>query len=297
MRGIARLRQLLRRKWSGYAPISALDRAQFDQDMLRPVPQQQYVMFFTPRSGSSRVADLLSRTKRMGRVTESFNPNFMPNMTRAMNAASLEDYCLMLERRMQKGRVAGFQITQPQLQVVFGNESRFLARYGHCPTIWLIRRDLILQAVSLYKMVTTGVSHSPHLSADALHHAAAGLIYDAAAICYWIDHLRNIERATEALIARLQETGAQAPLRLCYEDNAAAPAAACIRAIAAHIGVHLPQDLAFVSPHRKVGNDRNQQFAERFRSEHPALINQLERERATMLGKITPLPTPDAAPP
>ena len=283
-----RLRRLLRGRepWRryGFPRADEIDRARLARDMELQLPKLEFVMFFTPRSGSSWVSDVLSRTRRMGSIGESFNPTFLPRMTRAMNATTLADYCAVLGRRRQGNGVFGFQITHHQLRAVFGSDAAFLAHYPARHSVWLVRRDIVLQAVSLHKMQVTQLGHAPRAHPDEISAREAGFAYDADAIRYWIRHIHAAERGTEALIAAAGLT----PLRMSYEQNVALKANHVANVIGRHIGLPTMRMKPLNSPHQRIATPRNTDFAERFRREHPEFLAEIEAERAPMLERIQP---------
>jgi LPS sulfotransferase NodH len=274
-------RHIPRRAWSGYAAPSELDRMQFNADMRLPEPTTRYVMFFTPRSGSSWVADLLSRTKRMGRVTECFNPNFMPRMTRSVNAASLDEYCAVLPRRLQSGGSFGFQITLFQMRAVFSRDKVFLNRYADQPWIWLIRSDIVRQAISLYKMEMGQITHAPQMKGRSITQAEQALSYNAKRIRYWLEHVLSMEEETEALFRH----AGQQPLRMNYERNAEMKPNHIANVIARHAGRDTMRMKALQSPHSKIATLQNTEFAERFRDENAELLKRVTEERAERVEK------------
>jgi LPS sulfotransferase NodH len=269
----------LRPRWSDFSDANTLNRDAFARTMARPLPDLQYVMFFTPRSGSSWIADVLTRTRRMGRVRESFNPHFMKSMSQGLGAASLDEYCEALPRKLQSDGVFGFQITKLQQTVMFGTNNAFLKRYGVHPWIWLVRSDIVLQAVSLYKMDVAQITHAPHLDTHDIGQQERIVIYDPDRIRYWIEHIRQIERKTEALIVR---AGIQ-PLRLNYERNSGMKPNHIANVIGRHVGRETMVMKAIKSPHNKVGTDQNAAYAERFRQSHKIFLDWLDDERAEML--------------
>lgn len=46
----------------------------------RPAAHLDYVIHFTPRSGSSRLTEILAATKCLSAANEAFNPTFVPRM-------------------------------------------------------------------------------------------------------------------------------------------------------------------------------------------------------------------------
>ena len=238
-----------------------VDQAAFSRDIARPRAKTSYVIFFTPRAGSTWLTDVATQTGALGRPGESFNPRHLNKMARAMNASNLADYCDMIARKRATKGVAGFEITHHQLRAVFRKNSRFLAHYPDPHVFWLIRKDIVAQAVSLYKMTTTRVSHSTRLSPDEIAAREAGFVYDADRIAHWINHILLAEQRTEALIL---EAGWR-PMRLSYEDNIDIGARALLNHMAAFMGLppvaHGPEP---ASGHHKIATGKNAEFAARF---------------------------------
>jgi hypothetical protein len=64
-----------------------VDEAAFAGDMANIVPaNRHYIIFFTPRSGSSGLTSILSGTKKLGFPEEYINPDFLPAVMKATNA-------------------------------------------------------------------------------------------------------------------------------------------------------------------------------------------------------------------
>lgn len=270
-----------RRAWSDFPVLGELERARFAQDMATAPPRHPYVMLFTPRSGSSWVADLLTRTRRMGRVIEAFNPNFLPKLTRAMNAATLDEYCAVLPRRMQCDGVFGFQITAYQMRTVFGRDRTFLEHYHAQPFVWLLREDIVGQAISLYKMERAQITHAPALRARPAGAAEAGLDYNRARIHHWLKHVRRMEIETEALIAR----AGLAPLRMSYERNIALKSNHIANVIGRHVGRGTMKMKPLSSPHARIATPLSRAFTERFETEERSYLAELAEARAPLLAQ------------
>ncbi|CAN0588975.1 unnamed protein product, partial [Ectocarpus sp. 12 AP-2014] len=61
-------------------------------------PMTRYVVFFTPRSGSSRLTDLATRTGALGKPGECFNPAFVPAIAQSYSARNLDEYTDLVMR-------------------------------------------------------------------------------------------------------------------------------------------------------------------------------------------------------
>ncbi len=251
-----------------------------DQLARLPPAARNFGILFTPRSGSSWLTDVLSQTKLLGKPQEWFNPNFVPGITRALNANDLGGYIEMLRRKHKLGGFFSFEITLYQMQKVFGSEARFLelmpenTRY-----ICLTREDMVAQAVSLAKAVTTEVFHAVKSSDAEITATDTAFVYDDGLILKWLDHIFELEKRTENFIATLER-----PVqRMTYEQitktgaaDAARQAMNLLRSAKA-AEVPLPE---FKTEHRKIGSSQNAEFAERFRAAHPALMDEIAAFRA-----------------
>ena len=265
-----------------------VDQAAFARDKARPRAKTSYVIFFTPRAGSTWLTDVATQTGALGRPGESFNPRHLNKMARAMNASNLGDYCDMIARKRATNGVAGFEITHHQLRAVFRKHSRFLAHYPDPHVFWLIRKDIVAQAVSLYKMTATRVSHSTRLSPEEIAGREADFTYNADRIAHWINHILLAEQRTEALIL---EAGWR-PMRLNYEDNIDMGARALLNHMAAFMGLPpVAQSFEPASGHHKIATGKNAAFAARFASERAEDVRQLAEQRAPYLNLLKPYDT------
>lgn len=262
------------------------DHEKFKRLLRKPAPTQRYVMHFTPRSGSSWLTDLCKLTGRLSEPGEYFNPQFVPKISTAINARTLPEFVQGITRRRNAGGVFGCQITIYQLHVTFSTEEMFDQLLGGARMFWLIREDIVLQAVSLLKMQQTKIAHRPTADEATVLASESQFSYDAQALRRWLEHLHRAEIASEALFAKF---GYQ-PLRLSYEQLTALPILDVVNIIATHVGVEPIAEMPGESSHSKIGTDRNQAFADQFRKENEKLLAKIEAKRAKRLSLINRTP-------
>lgn len=272
----------LSKPWSDFPAASEINAERRANRQAAPLPEREFMILFTPRSGSSMLSDLARRTGVLGKPNELFNPNHIAKIALALDATSLPVYCDVARRSQQRGGTFGFKIAYPQLGAVFPNEESFLKVFPDPNTFWLIREDIVLQAISLYKMQRTQLAHSPSSSAEERAAREAAVVYDAAAIQHWLMHIRRAEEATEALIARAGYT----PLRMSYERNIALKPNQLANVMVRHVGLRTMRLPGVESAHEKIGTDLNEDFAERFRAEQAAWLAPIADARAPMLEQI-----------
>jgi len=260
------------------------DPDRFETDMTIAPARRRYVIYFTPRSGSSWLTDVLIASKLMGKPQEWFNPNFIPNIARGINANSLEGYVDMLRRKHKRGGYFSTEITIFQLHRVFRDEAAFLEFFPpDIPAFYLRREDMILQAVSLAKAVDTSVFHTKNTAAGAIDEADKAFSYDARGIGKWLAHILDQERRIEAYFDRF---GIR-PHRLSYEQITTMGEEATVRHFMKHLRPKMyaagkPERFSFSPAHRKIGTSRNEEYAARFRREHPERLAEVEEFRASL---------------
>ena len=258
------------------------DEKKFTNAMGWSPAQTRYVVFFTPRSGSSRLTDLATRTKALGDPGECFNPAFIPKIGQAYSARNMSEYVdLLLRHRQTKNGVFGCEVTHMHVMTGFWGGQKFLDALRPTSTLWLIREDIIAQAVSVSRMTQTNVSHSVSADDGAIAKAEEVFSYRPDAIRNILRRLRWMEEGTENLI---RDAGLN-PMRLSYEHSVKMRPRRLMALIGGHVGVKARQMAldALESDHKKVSGDKSGDFAERFRKDHPEIVAQLDRERAPML--------------
>lgn len=258
------------------------DPAAFEAIMQRPEPTTKYVIYFTPRSGSSWLTDILSQTNCMGRANELFNPNFMPNIARALHAGDIHQYIDASLRKLHTRRTFGFEVTYHQLKVIFPGEQVFLNYFAESPCFWLVREDIVEQAVSLAKMVVTEVAHSPSASEEQRRASDSAFEYDAALIKRWLQHILAAEKGNEDFFKRHGMT----PLRMSYEGMMPLGPENTVKLMADHAGVTELLQTQFEPKYEKIGTSRNRDFAARFRKEEADFLAEVDAQRSETLAKL-----------
>jgi len=251
---------------------------QFADVMTRPLPELRYAVFFTPRSGSSHLTDLISGTGAMGSPDEVFNHRLAHGIASAMGSGTVEDYVERLVRARNVGGVFGAELTWPDMLNMFRDPERFIRLVRPDRFIWLTREDIIAQAVSIMAMTQTGVSHTKHTSPDHVVRSQTRLQYNG-----W--HLRRIinrviwaEHQTENFFRKRQIQ----PLRLSYENFTSAPPEQILKQLAGHLGVELQSPKPAASGHRQLSGEKNRQFAQRFRAENRRFVAKVDHRRAIL---------------
>lgn len=246
-----------------------------------PDATRSYAIFFVARSGSTWLADLLSRQLDLGKPREYLNINLVGRFAAEMNADTLADYLALLRRkRITANGVFGIKLDVSQLSTLTAELPFAEAFHGH---VWfyLRRRNFVAQAISQYKAMASGLHHrrrnDPPAEQQRLEREHARVRYDADAIAR---RLRDIV-AKENLGERLMAQFAVQPTRLIYEEMLAARPDEVVGIVRRQVlGTVAPVE-AGVKPSNieKFGDSRNQAFEERFRRDETLLVHRLEAER------------------
>lgn len=246
----------------------------------QPPADKRFVVFFTPRSGSSRLTSLAIDTGVLSQPGEIFNPKFLPRMAAAMQSTGLADHVDALSRARNTHGVFGCEVTFAQMLQSCGSARRLFNLIKPTSLIWLIREDIVAQAVSAMRMVQTKQGHL--IGEDADREAAEKLFsYSPRKIRGLLLSIRWMEWRTERMFA----TRRLKPLRLSYERVIAMSEYEVMSLLAEYVGAQ-PVPEKIESSHRKIGGDKSREFAERFRAENPDLMKRLDRVRAPMLAKL-----------
>jgi len=246
-----------------------------------PEATRRYAIIFVARSGSTWLADLLSRQRDLGKPREYLNINMVGRFAAEMNAGTLADYLALLRRkRATANGVFGIKVDVSQLSALIAELPFAEAFPGH---VWfyLRRRNSVAQAISNYKAMASGLWHrrrnDPPAERHRLESAHALIPYDASAIARCLGDIVEAEKAGERLMAEL----AILPTRLIYEDMLAARPAEVVGLVRRHVLGTVAAGEAMVKPSNieKFGDSRNQAFEERFRRDEALLVHRLEAER------------------
>lgn len=242
----------------------------------KAIAEKRFVIFFTPRSGSSWLTDICEKSLVLSRPDECFNPNFTPEMTRALGARNLDEYVECLMRRRNTNGVFGCQLTHHQLIATFKDEPSFFKYFSDSTFFWLTRKDIVSQAISLTKMVSTSVSHAPSHSKEEITRSDEVFSYSREDIKHWMQHIRNAEVATEEFFHSYNINFN----RIFYENITSDGPEITVKYIADMLSLEDFPVKKILSLHRKISTDKNAEYASRFREEERAYVNRINEDRS-----------------
>lgn len=248
-------------------------------------PKQSYIIWFTPRTGSTYVSELLAATGHMGTPGELFNIGPDTSLAKTYQVHSYESLVQGLwERGSSPNGVFGVKFSlyhevwaqivkeihelkrEPLPSATY--EGQFLGEiFPNCKHIYLTRRNKIRQAVSWWKAIKKGVWHmreKERWDEEAFYSTN----YDFNALSYLLTEISVRECAMEAFFRQNQIK----PMTWVYEDLAQDPQGMLAR-MADFLDLSLGnKEQVFLSalskqPLRKTSNPIDEQWIQRFREE------------------------------
>ncbi len=260
-----------------------IDPEKFRKEMAEKVgARRTYCIFFTPRSGSSWLAEVLASYNKIGKPEEYFNPNFVPNIANRINADNIGNYVKMAKRHLQTGGYFGFEITYYQLLKTMGEEDFNKFFPADMKSFYLYREDIVLQAVSLAKAVKTSVFHSASASDEQIEKSDLGFVYNGDDIANWLEHIFDQEKKFEKFFKMYDYT----PQRISYERITSAGKVNVLNFFLKNLGMPLEEFAESQGRHRKIGTYQNQELAIRFREEHASKMEKINEVRQKYISNI-----------
>ncbi|MEI8396189.1 MAG: Stf0 family sulfotransferase [Rhodospirillaceae bacterium] len=251
-----------------------------------PRARRAYVIGFVPRSGSTWLSSVVDGTGRIGLPTEWFLPVIARKHADEGQVSTLVDYVDYL-MRAKAGTDGFFGLKASFGQLLEAEAEGPLYRLFNCPIDWfrLYRRDYVLQGISLYRAVESGVFHSYMPADEAARNRLRELDYDDSKIHHWVRH--SIYQ--EWMLSAYFERRGLLPIDLVYEDMVENPRAT-VAFIFKTLGLEIDCSRLVVDTNvRKLGSEIDLAWAERYRVGHADFIEQCDNWRGKS-GSSRPLP-------
>ncbi|MFZ2727241.1 MAG: Stf0 family sulfotransferase [Methylococcaceae bacterium] len=238
-----------------------LDITKLEKIEALPEPKYRYIIAITPRSGSSYLSDVMTHTENLGSPAELLSQTVISNVLKTISGRNPDDY-LRNAMRLRKSRnsVAGLKASWFQFRNFKDcvTDKNYLVDFKY---IYLIRRDLNAQAVSLYRATASNVFHTNIKHSEEAINKLNALEYDFNEIKKWHKHIVDQEQGWQKFFYE----NSIVPLCIFYEDIEA-DILAVLKRIAHYIGVSadsiaLPEK---TSVFEKVSDNRNIEWTHHF---------------------------------
>lgn len=243
-----------------------------------------YVIFFIPRSGSTWLTERAVTSGMLGEPTEWFNEDFIVRETadigvsppKVLGTADINKYIIYsIERNSSRGGLFGVELSRFHTEWIcdlLENKEDIMKLFK---PFFLRRKNMVRQAISLYKSAETGYFHSYQMSEEFARGLEA-LSYDSERICFWYNHLIECEIWFERMF---HEVGLE-PGRFFYEDLTD-DIEAVLNWMYAKIVPHSDVRIGVRAPSyiNSISDNKNIEWETRFRLECTAFIEDMDLRR------------------
>jgi len=242
-----------------------LDQKKLDALEKTPDPKYRYIIAITPRSGSSYLSDVMANTKQFGKPGEFLNKPFIPNILKAIPARTPDEFLRNTMRyRASKNGVSGLKTSWFSFKNFKESleDKNDLKNYKY---IYLTRRDLDAQAVSLYRATSSNVFHTNIEHSSEAIKSLKSQKYDYNLIKQWYEHIAEQESGWQQYFSENDIF----PLFIAYEDIEH-DILNVLKRISKYIdlqegNISLPETSSIF---KKVGDKKNIRWTHRFALEH-----------------------------
>lgn len=199
-----------------------------------PLPSTCYIVFSTPRCGSSLICEALCNTGLAGAPTEYFDENTRLEFCRRWQADSWDDYLTaLLKKKTGPNGVFGCKAHFHQFEIAFGTE-QIPPVFPNLKFIWLTRQDKVRQAVSYARAIQTDQWSSQSASNNN------SPVFD-------YQQIERLQKQTEREEMRLEDflkKHSISPLKLVYEQITTDPFSAAVKCLE-YLEVVIPESQSF----------------------------------------------------
>lgn len=233
-----------------------------------------YVICITPRSGSTFLTHLLRENRFYGFPNEWFNFDAIGEVISENGIVNFDQYLTYIWKNYSSETgIFGVELSYPQfaslheiapLENVIGENFKWF---------YLVRENIVAQAISLYIAEFTGYFHScMEKSGDITP------VYNTEKIMNNINMLVNQEAAFERLFKARKVT----PVRISYESMMM-DKCATIALFRNALGVGSDAEIVDSEVIKKISGDLNVEFEEKFRREEGVFLEDVLRNRMTVM--------------
>jgi LPS sulfotransferase NodH len=156
-------------------------------------PKTKYVIAITPRSGSSYLCDLMTKSGLLGSPDEFLPPVFMKEILSNIPAKDSDEYLRhVIKKTQSENGISGLKTSWFQF-LEFYESMKDPSSLNQFKYVYLYRRDVAQQAVSLYKATETSMFHTNiEHNSDTLRKVKS-IKYDFEKIDEWKRHIESQE--------------------------------------------------------------------------------------------------------
>lgn len=244
-------------------------------------PTTKYIIAMTPRSGSSHLCDVMKNTKLFGNPGEFLPAEFIPKIILRAPANNADDYLVNVLKVLQsENGVSGVKTSWFQFQLFCGalKNRSVIRKYKY---VYLVRRDVAVQAVSLYKATESSFFHTNISHSEDVLNKNRQLEYNYEKINKWHKHILAQEDGWQKYFLLNNIF----PLCITYEDIES-DVAGVVKRIAAYIGLspESADNIPTISMFKKIGDRKNIEWACQFVLENDEQVRTVDTKTKQTVG-------------
>jgi LPS sulfotransferase NodH len=240
-----------------------------------PRATQRILILFTPRTGSSRLAHLMKTSGTLGDPGEVFNPLFVTRVADRYSVNQFSDYIDALLRYRVSNSVFSCKATYSHIVGFFGSSKSFFKEIKPTHIIWLYRRDIVAQAISLARLNQTGVAHSIDKNTKAVIEAGEEFKYQRLTILKCLLSIVTMEIRSVVMLKWHKVM----PLSMTYEECTECDPSVILARIHDHVGTTQTESLPFSDIHEKLAGEQARSYQRKFEHQHKLLVCTVARMR------------------
>ncbi len=241
-----------------------------DEETKKP---RNYLILFTPRSGSSWLTDLIHQQKTLGKPAEWFNPDLIQSAMKNLQhrTHNIHEYCEELQNTHQSAEgFFGAELAASHLSLLT-DLIDIQKTFNNPLYILLLRKNIVAQGISLFLATETGFFHATNTI-----NQENSVDYNEKKIKKWITEILHDEKTFNNFINRTSCN----PVLIWHEDlknNTEKTMKHILKSVTGKD--FLAEITTEKSSHTKISTEKNRAFEERFRQENRVFIESVTAAR------------------
>lgn len=248
-------------------------RAGSPDQYINNLPEKEFVIWFTARTGSTWLASVLF-SAGFPKLSEYFHPNKVVRRAAFLGVNSWQDYVRVIKSKRTVSGLFGHEMTFQFWDMLRkeGDVLKYLDFSG--PSVVLFREDIVLQAISIFFATNTDKWH--RYAGTDRSEASLNMDYDEKKIRSFVEYIFKLEdglrRQSDQLIRHARF--------LSYEQLVCQNYESMVEAIFQQVGFKPEKQVKARSFHTKMGSPENEEMRARFMSENWKWVAEIQEKRA-----------------
>lgn len=250
-----------------------------------------YIIFIVARSGSTWLTELAAKGGLLGVPQEWFNEGWIHSDSEALGCKpprlletkNINEYVeKIVEIYRSSSNAFGVELSGAQFKMILELLEDGYSTIEGGPNFYLRRKNIVRQAISLYRSAYSGLFHSYQMEQN-IRSNFDSMQYDPDKILYSMRHLLNDEIYMEEIF----NTYGIVPRRFYYEDLVKNPESILRQMnidVLGHAHCQSRLDIKSNGVMKRLADKKNDEWEVRFREENAAEIAEINRIRPPLIG-------------